>query len=367
MTTDHLSLTELAELDEGLLPPERTSAVRAHLHDCEQCRARAEAISTARSALADLPATTMPRDVEVRLSAAIAAERSTPEPVLAAVPPPRSEEPAGTSHIVTPEDHDEPERSETVTPAPGSVSRPRFGRPTLAASAAAASVALALGAIVVAHYHHGSSTPPQTAAASGAGSGGSSNGSVISPAQPRNFVQSATGRVYTLSSLAPDVQSLIVAAPAATTGHPDAAGSTAATAGSAGSGAAAKGRPPDSKRGRQTVDKPGKRTGRTLDSEVPSPATTPSLLPDQPIPAALQPLARSRAKILACAAVLAGQGNAVPLAVDFGRWTNPPQFNRSPAAVFIFKGGNPSNVAVYVVGPACDGTIDQFSVVPLPS
>jgi hypothetical protein len=63
--------------------------------------------------------------------------------------------------------------------------------------------------------------------------------------------------------------------------------------------------------------------------------------------------------------VLTGSHNAVPLAVDFGRWTNPP-LRRVPSAIFVFKNPNPAAVSVYVTSPACDnGTFYTFRVVPL--
>ena len=43
----HLTLDELAELDEGLLAPERELEVRSHLDGCAECRARADAIAAA--------------------------------------------------------------------------------------------------------------------------------------------------------------------------------------------------------------------------------------------------------------------------------------------------------------------------------
>jgi hypothetical protein len=322
--------------------------------------------------LADLPAVSMPPEVQARLERAIADEQID-EPVLAAVPPPRSDEPATPDHgeaaaAIPDTMPDTRVRSADVTPT-RAVSRPRFGRPTMAASAAAASVVLIFGAIVYAHYHHRGSSS-QTTIKSGAQTTGGSSGAVISPTQPRNFVQSSTGREYTLANLSTDVRGLIVttpAAPAATAGGAAAAGSAggSGTSDAAGTPAA----------GKSASPKPTSKAARKADSKgQPLAATTvpvrptPQLLPNQPIPAALKPLAGSRTKILACAALLADRPNVVPLAVDFGRWTDPPRFNRSPAAIFIFKSGNPSNVAVYVVGPACDGNaLDTFSVVSLPS
>ena len=88
--------------------------------------------------------------------------------------------------------------------------------------------------------------------------------------------------------------------------------------------------------------------------------------PRNVVPKPLQKLANSRAKILQCAATLTDSHNAVPLAVDFGRWTNPP-YRRTPSAIFIFKSPNPSAVSVYVTPPTCtSGTIYTYRLVPVP-
>jgi hypothetical protein len=90
-------------------------------------------------------------------------------------------------------------------------------------------------------------------------------------------------------------------------------------------------------------------------------------LASQPIPKILQPLASSRAKILKCAATLTGTKNAVPLAVDFGTWSDPSHgYNRSPSAIFVFKAANPAKVAVWVIPPTCDGSFEVFANVEAP-
>jgi hypothetical protein len=369
---EHLSIDELAELDEGLLAPERTSAIRAHLHGCADCRAQAEAIGATRSMLADLPRPTMPADVQDRLSDALDTElgaADTPLGPADAGPPPDSAEPVVDDTVV-----DLPARSKEVMPAPGSVSRPRFGRPTLAAGAAAAAVVLAVGAIVIGAINHGDSESGSSASLSEAGAPNSN--SVIATSQPAHFFQTSTGREYTLANLQPDVQGLIARSPADAAAAPPTAAHSAAgsAAGNAGGSAATQGGAGRTvgapNNGSKHAGRAPATNGKTKPTGTPSPtpeyASHPLALDQQPVPKPLQQLANSRAMILNCAAVLTGSHNAVPLAVDFGRWTNPP-LRRVPSAIFVFKNPDPAMVSVYVTSPACDdGTFYTFRVVPLP-
>jgi hypothetical protein len=68
--------------------------------------------------------------------------------------------------------------------------------------------------------------------------------------------------------------------------------------------------------------------------------------------------------LLQCAAYVSGQQNAVPLAVDFGRWTNG-SYHRAPSIVLVFRDNDPATVSVFVYGPKCDGnSLRTFSQVP---
>jgi hypothetical protein len=96
----------------------------------------------------------------------------------------------------------------------------------------------------------------------------------------------------------------------------------------------------------------------------PTPSSTLNALANQPVARVLQPLASSRAKILSCAARLTGTTNAVPVAVDFGTWTNQQNGNASPAAIFVFDAVDPSKLAVFITAPPCDGTFLQLQFVP---
>jgi hypothetical protein len=344
VSDDHFSLDELAELDEGLLDPERTSAVRAHLHGCGECRDRTQALATTRSILADLPPVAMPAQVSARLDQALGDEAA--ERAGAAGP---SDPDAAAPEAAHPSD---------VVPAPGTVARRRIGRPTLPAIAVAAALVLAVGAIVVGAVNHNNGGSDESAGASGSltGSAQGTSGSsgIIAPAQPANFVQTSTGQSYTAGTLINDVQGLIVHEPGKS---PDFSSVPSASAGNAIGSPASGDRPAVRKH---------KHGANTSAPNVRSAPSAQSALTNQPVARVLQPLASSRSKILACAARLTGTKNAVPLAVDFGTWTNPQNGARSPAAIFVFKAADPSKLAVFISAPACDGTFEQFDYVPLP-
>jgi hypothetical protein len=314
----------------------------------------------------------MPDDVEARLQDALDTERGGAEDQAAPVD---AEPPAGTETVV-----ELPPRSAEVVPARGSVPRQWVGRPTLAASAAAAAVVLATGAIVIGAINHGHS---DSGSASLSEAGAPSNGDVIASEQPAHFFQTSTGREYTLANLQPDVQGLIARSPADTAASPTAAsrgagaaagaGGTGAAGGTSGGGSSAKsgaGTPGKPKHGSSDATHTTSTAGKTKPTSSPPSTTANGVqslgLNQQPVPKPLQQLANSRAMILNCAAVLTGSHNAVPLAVDFGRWTNPP-LRRVPSAIFVFKNPNPGVVSVYVTSPACDdGTFYTFRVVPFP-
>jgi hypothetical protein len=373
VTDDHLSLDEIAELDEGLLPLERISAIRAHLHGCEQCRSRADAITSTRSMLANLPAVTMPDDVKARLDRVIAEEAGRTAEEAGS-----SAEQAGSSDKDE-SDEDEPAepaavlidhtaRSADVTPRLATVIRPRFGRPTMASSAAAAAIVLAFGAIIFAHYHHNGGSNNSGAGLAQSAAAPSGVTAATGSAQPKNFVQTSTGQDYTPASLISTVPGLIAsttensptvpnpAAPPTPASSDSAAaggaGTSSGTAGSAAGGTTTAG-------AKHSATKSGKRT-----TSAPLAAAAPETLVAQPVPQSLQPLYHSRQKLLRCAAFLSGVPDAVPLAIDFGRWTNGT-FHNAPSAIFIFRDTDPSVVDVYVTGPKCDdNSLRTFVKVP---
>lgn len=76
---DHIDIDELADDAEGLLTPERTAEVAAHLAGCAECRATAAALSDVTDLLAATPAGSMPDDVFARLQATLAGEQELRE------------------------------------------------------------------------------------------------------------------------------------------------------------------------------------------------------------------------------------------------------------------------------------------------
>lgn len=71
----HPDVDELSALDEGLLPPERDTAVRDHLADCPLCAEVLDSLREIRDALGTLPGPArMPEDIAGRIDAALAAE-----------------------------------------------------------------------------------------------------------------------------------------------------------------------------------------------------------------------------------------------------------------------------------------------------
>jgi hypothetical protein len=394
VTDDHLSLDELAELDEGLLPPERISAIRAHLHGCVQCTARADAITSTRSMLAGLPDERMPDDIAARLSAALA--EAAP-----AAPEPRQPTPGDTGDGPAGDDEFGHGRSTTIMPNVTEISTRRrgFGRPTAAASAAAAAVVLALGAIVVAHYHHQHGSPAGLGTASELAP--SSPGDVISPDQPSDFYKSSTDQNYTVATLSTLVPGLVGSAVVNGAAHRNAATgapspttlnslSTSSGAGAAAGGSGAGGTTATSgttgtsgATGTSGTTASGGQAGgaaptttTTSKSAPKATSVTPAVptngaavtLEQQPIPKPLRALATSHEKLLTCAAALTGRADAVPLEIDFGYWTNG-DYVHAPSAIFVFKGTTPSTVAVFVVSPTCGDPLPvyDYTVVTLPN
>jgi hypothetical protein len=276
VSNDHLSIDELAELDEGLLTPEREIEARAHLAGCDQCRAKADTITATRATLAGLPAAKMPEEVKARLDNALA---------------------------------DAAPRSTSVVPSLDAHRAKRFGRPTMAASAAAAAIVLLVGAIVVAHGL-GANNHKSTEEA-GAGTSAVAPSTTNVPAQPKNYVRTSTGLNYTPANLLTNIPGLVARAPS--------------------DGPAA-----------------------SLPSSTAATNSTSHALIDRPVPASLKPLYDSRTKLLNCARYVSGTPNAVPIAVDFGRWTND-QYTAAPSVIFVFRDPEPDRVDVIVTDPTCSG------------
>ncbi|MEV6394927.1 hypothetical protein AB0M39_09150 [Streptomyces sp. NPDC051907] len=74
-TTQHPDVSEISDLTEGLLTPERTGEVREHLNDCPLCADVRASLEEIRGLLGTLPgAPRMPADIAGRIDAALAAE-----------------------------------------------------------------------------------------------------------------------------------------------------------------------------------------------------------------------------------------------------------------------------------------------------
>ncbi|MGW7514648.1 anti-sigma factor family protein [Streptomyces sp. NPDC054796] len=74
-TDEHPEVAEISALTEGLLPPDRSTHVQAHLVDCELCADVRASLHEIRDALGTLPGPVrMPADVAGRIDAALAAE-----------------------------------------------------------------------------------------------------------------------------------------------------------------------------------------------------------------------------------------------------------------------------------------------------
>lgn len=351
MSDEHLSLDELAELDEGLLAPERTSAARAHLHACTQCAGRVEALRRTSELLADVPAALMPDDVRDRLDRALDAEAGDAAATtdLPAAPEAPSERPRLS-----------PVPAADVMPTTTTVVRSRFGRPSMAASAVAAAVVLVAVAVVVGAHNHGGGT---TTSAGGTGAA-STAGSAAGVAQPDTFVRTSTGRTYTLANLSKTIPALVLGPSLYGTVSPPPA--TPFGQGTAAPGASTLSGESDSTTAKHGKTATAPRAAPTGVAGAPAPGTSTSTLAvNRPVAKSLQPLYNSRQRLLHCAAVVTAEPNAVPIAVDFGRWTNG-SMHKSPAVVFVFRDPNASFVDAYVVGPRCDGnSIRTFHQVPV--
>ena len=307
---DHLSLDDLAELDEDLLEPDRAASARAHLAGCETCRAQLAQLSEVRAQLRDLPRPEMPAEVATRVETALAQAGDATDP--------------------------------TVVPLAGAAERRRFGRPTAAATAAAAAVVLLVGAIVVALVHH-SGDKSGTEATGVNGTATATSGLAPANQQPKDYRLSASGDVYTPTTLTRLVPGLVTSAtqapsagryaPTGTSQTPAAEPSHAPTSASTNTSSPTQAGPAQAG--------PGAATDKHRSAAL--------------LAGGLRPDYGNRSWLLSCARYLTGESNAVPIAIDFGRWTNA-SYKSAPSIVFVFRDINPSYVDVFVSGPTCHGT-----------
>ncbi|MFF9046295.1 anti-sigma factor family protein [Streptomyces parvulus] len=158
-TTDkagHPDVAEIADLAEGLLPTERTEAIRRHMEGCDLCADVYASLEEIQGLLGTLPEPVgMPDDVAERIDAALAAEAppSVPAPEVA------SSDDGGRVSRETSAPASEPAPAAPDRPAgharssstgPGRKDRRRGGRRRIAVlGAVAAAAAIGLGSVVV--------------------------------------------------------------------------------------------------------------------------------------------------------------------------------------------------------------------------
>jgi hypothetical protein len=304
--SDHLSTDDLAELDEDLLEPDRAASARAHLAGCPTCQARLAEIKDVREQLRDLPRPEMPAQVSARIDRALADVSAT--------------------------------KDSTVVPIADAPSRRRLGRPSAAATAAAAAVVLLVGAIVVALVHNNSGSNGSNEAGSNS-TETTTSGLAPASEQPKNYHLSASGDTYTATSLQRLVPALVTTATRAPSGTPAFGASNSGQAPAA-SPTGASGTTNQNQNDKHSSVQPlaGNATGTA----------------SQPVPSSLQSHYGNRSWLLSCARYLTDTNTAVPIAIDFGKWSDATHTG-VPSIVFVFRDTNPNAVDVYVSGPTCRG------------
>jgi hypothetical protein len=305
--SEHFTLDELAELDEGLLARGRAAAAERHIADFEECSARADAVRESRAALRDLGSVRMPADVAARIDRAL-----------------RDADATSAADIV-------PDLAE--------VRARRFGRiPPWAYAAAAAVVVLAGVGIGVGTAHHHNKASESAA---------STKVPLVATAKsPAQFVQQESGQTYTPNSLPQAAPALL-----GDVSRFDASGAAGAPNTGPVPGAAGGGGTSSSAGISPRHAAPSQNAPLAPAPAVAAPKSALSIAPP------LQRLATSRSALLRCAAFITDTADAAPLVVDFGRWTNAKaHVNRVPAVIFVFSDNQDANkIDVYVVGAACDG------------
>lgn len=320
MSDEHVPDEQLAELDEELLPAIRADQVRDHLAECTACGDRLAGIVAVRRRLANVPPVSMPAGVSDRITGRLRAAAAS----------------SGADDTPAPGREDT-----TVVPLQAPPGRRRRQAPALAGVAATIVVLAAIAAVVVGHIRHNPSSSHGHPAASGAAD------RPLVDIAPHQFTVHTTGRNYTPSSLPAAVPQLVTGGLPGATETASPPGPSAVPSGSGGSGAAAGG---TSTSGNDSLAEHSARL----------PAASPLA-----VPAALRHLYQSRPALLSCAAKVSDTPGAVPLTVDFARWTNG-QYHSAPSVIFVFQ-QPPSSAVVIVTGPTCAGldAIRDYHIVPL--
>lgn len=348
----HLTLDELAELDEGLLAPERELEVRNHLDGCAPCRAQADAIAATRGALAGVGPAEMPGEVAARIDQALADAAGA----------------TGTGPAAF-----DPSAAGTVVPDLTEVRNPR--RLPSAPTAAAASIAVLAVVAIVIGVHHKSSDTTNAGTSAAAGSTAESPLVLVPPSSDSStFDVQSSNRLYSPTTLGQSVGALVrqgtqtglntAPEPAANptegvtsagrrSGSPGSGGGTRSySAGSTAAGTAPRHKPEG-----------GKQDTTSTNAAAPTDGT-----PLQALPPALQPY-RSPNVIRACAAFITTTNGATPIVADLARWTDPAAGKHNiPAVIMVFPDAHSaSKYDVYVVEPPCgNGDLLELLVVDKP-
>ncbi|MCZ0988146.1 anti-sigma factor family protein [Streptomyces diastatochromogenes] len=167
-TAGHPDVAEISDLTEGLLPPDRSVAVRGHLEGCELCADVHASLEEIRGLLGTMPGPPrMPADVAGRIDAALAAEAllasTAPESLDAPVLVSGPEEPVGTGGRVSRETSvpsDRPIGRPSGSTGPGRKGRERGRRRrTVVLGAVLTAAVLGTGSLVLQSLVSGGSNP----------------------------------------------------------------------------------------------------------------------------------------------------------------------------------------------------------------
>jgi hypothetical protein len=360
MTSDeHLTLDELAELDEGLLAPDRDPQVRRHLASCTQCQKLADDLTTASGLLRSLGPVPMPPEVAARIDQALAALGS-PE--------------AGSAESAA---------APVIDPAPGADVVPnladvRARRRWISAPTAAAAtiVVLAVVAIVIGVTHK---SHPNTVAlpTNDLGSGLPASSGSAGSSLPIVKIED-TGQTYNAANLTTLVPALIknssstvasgtnpqvpgaLAVPSQTSPSkvttPSGGGTSGGSGTSGGTNAGGGSSPATTKRHHAPKHHKLQRLGAAASSTTDS----------EPIPSALLPYQNSLAKVRQCATFNTPATGATLIAVDLGRWVPAQGAQAVPALILVYSNPqNPTSNIVFVVSPSCGGSdVLKYETIP---
>ena len=179
-TDDHPEASEISAFAEGILPPERTAALRGHLADCVVCADVRDSLDEIRSLLGSLPGPSrMPVDVAERIDAALAAEalvNATAPDSTSASRATKSTSPTDTARVSRETAPSRPAGHAAASTRPGRTRR-RRGRTLLAAASAAA--VLTLGGLFVSSLGSSHNGQPAGPAATGVQRPGTFSGAAL--------------------------------------------------------------------------------------------------------------------------------------------------------------------------------------------